>query len=64
MNDLKIKGNWNVLKGRLKQAYGELTEDDLAFVDGKEDEWIGRIQKRLGMTAEEVRREIKRLSEN
>jgi uncharacterized protein YjbJ (UPF0337 family) len=52
---LNLKGNWNVVKGKLKQAYGDLTDDDLTYVDGKEDELVGRIQKRIGSTAADVR---------
>ena len=63
MNDLRIKGNWNLIKGKLKQAYGDLTDDDLAYVEGKDDELVGRIQRRLGKTTDEVRSEIRRLSE-
>ena len=56
MNETKLslKGNWNVVKGKLKQAYGELTDDDLTYVDGQEDELVGRIQKRIGATASDV----------
>lgn len=53
-NKLKIKGTWNEAKGKLKQKYAELTEDDLLYVEGKEDELYGRIQKRLGKDREEV----------
>jgi uncharacterized protein YjbJ (UPF0337 family) len=53
--ELNLKGNWNVVKGKLKQAYGDLTDDDLTYVDGKEDELIGRLQARLGKTAADVR---------
>jgi len=53
--ELKLKGNWNVVKGKLKQAYGELTDDDLSYVDGQEDELVGRIQKRIGKTSSDVR---------
>lgn len=52
---LQIKGNWNVIKGKLKQAYGDLTDDDLTYVRGHEDELVGRLQKRLGKSAAEVR---------
>ena len=52
---MNLKGNWNVVKGKLKQAYGNLTDDDLTFVEGKEDELVGRIQKRIGVTAADVR---------
>lgn len=55
MNKLNIKGNWNETKGKLKQQFSKLTDDDLMFVEGKEDELIGRIQKRLGKSKEEVR---------
>ncbi len=58
MNTLTIKGNWNELKGRLKQKYGELTDDDLAYVDGKEDELLGRLQQKLGKSKDEVRKVI------
>lgn len=55
MNKLSIKGNWNEKKGKLKQQYSKLTDDDLMYVEGKEDELVGRIQKRLGKTKEEAR---------
>lgn len=54
MDKLEIKGNWNELKGKAKQEYGELTDDDLAYEEGKEDELVGRIQNKLGKTREEV----------
>jgi len=52
---LSFKGNWNVVKGKLKQAYGDLTDDDLAYTEGQEDELVGRIQRRLGNTMGDVR---------
>ncbi|HEY5895653.1 MAG TPA: CsbD family protein [Chthoniobacterales bacterium] len=58
MTTLQIKGNWNEIKGKLKQKYGELTDDDLVFAEGKEDELLGRLQQRLGKSKEELRREI------
>jgi uncharacterized protein YjbJ (UPF0337 family) len=54
--ELKFKGNWNVVKGKLKQAYGDLTDDDLTYVEGQENELVGRIQKRIGATAADVHR--------
>ena len=45
---LQMKGSWNEVKGKLKQKYGQLTDDDLMFAEGKEDELLGRLQKRLG----------------
>jgi uncharacterized protein YjbJ (UPF0337 family) len=61
MNDLQIKGNWNELKGKLKQEYSELTDDDVTMVEGKEDELFGRLQKKLGKTKDELIKEIKNL---
>jgi len=57
----KIKGNWNTIRGRLKQEYGELTEDDLTYEEGLEEELIGRIQKKTGKTKEELKNFIDRL---
>jgi uncharacterized protein YjbJ (UPF0337 family) len=58
MTKLEIKGSWNEVKGKLKQKYAHLTDDDLLFVEGKDDELVGRLQKSLGRTKEEVRAEI------
>ncbi len=54
MNSLQIKGNWNIMKGKLKQKYANLTDDDLQYLEGKEEELVGRIQKRTGQTKEQV----------
>jgi uncharacterized protein YjbJ (UPF0337 family) len=61
MTKLELKGNWNELKGKLKQKYAQLTDDDLKFAEGKEEEWYGRLQQRLGKSKEELRREIEEL---
>ena len=58
MNKLQIKGNWNIAKGKLKQTWADLTDDDLDYVEGKEDELLGRIQRRTGKTREEVEKVI------
>jgi uncharacterized protein YjbJ (UPF0337 family) len=58
MNKLQIKGNWNQIKGKLKQKFADLTDDDLTFAEGKEDEMLGRLQQRLGKSEEEIRRAI------
>ncbi len=63
MSNLKLKGNWNELKGKIKQKYGDLTEDDLTYVEGKEDELLGRLQKKTGKTKEELAGVIKNLLE-
>jgi len=55
---LELKGNWNEVKGKLKQKYADLTDDDLTYIEGKDDELLGRLQKRLGRSRDEIRREI------
>ncbi|MFD2599189.1 CsbD family protein [Sphingobacterium corticis] len=54
MSELTWKGRWNELKGKVKQQYGELTDDDLTYAEGKEDELLGRLQKETGKTKDEV----------
>lgn len=58
MNNLQIKGNWNQIKGSLKKKYGELTDDDLKYVEGEEDKLLGRLQEKTGKSKEELSREI------
>ncbi|GEM67093.1 UPF0337 protein [Sphingobacterium mizutaii NBRC 14946 = DSM 11724] len=55
MDSLDLKGKWNILKGKVKQKYADLTDDDLLYVEGKEDELYGRLQEKTGKTREEVR---------
>ena len=62
MDNLRIKGNWNVIKGKLKKKYGELTDDDLKYAEGKEDELLGKIQKKTGKTKDEISKEINSIS--
>ena len=57
----KIKGNWNQIKGKLKEEYGELTDDDLQYQEGKEDQMIGHLQEKLGKSKDEVKRIIDRV---
>jgi uncharacterized protein YjbJ (UPF0337 family) len=61
MTNLQFKGSWNELKGKLKQKYGQLTDDDLAFGEGKGDELLGRLQQKLGKSKEDLRKEIESL---
>jgi uncharacterized protein YjbJ (UPF0337 family) len=56
-----MKGSWNEIKGKLKQSYSSLTDDDLVFAEGKDDELVGRLQKKLGKSKEEVRQMIEGL---
>ena len=63
MTKLEIKGDWNIIKGKLKQKWANLTDDDLQFVEGKHDEMIGRIQKRTGEKREAIEKSIKEYSD-
>ena len=54
-NSNEIKGNWEQLKGKLKQKYADLTDDDLLYEEGKEQEMWGRLQKKLGKTEKEIK---------
>ncbi len=56
MNKTEIKGNWNERKGRLKQKFAVLTDNDLMFEEGQKDEMLGTLQKKLGKTKEELNR--------
>ncbi len=59
MNKLEVKGDWNITKGKLKQKWAKLTDDDLQYAEGKHDELVGRIQKRTGETREAVEKAVK-----
>jgi uncharacterized protein YjbJ (UPF0337 family) len=54
MDSLDLKGKWNILKGKVKQQYADLTDDDLLYVEGKEDELYGRLQEKTGKTRDQV----------
>jgi uncharacterized protein YjbJ (UPF0337 family) len=60
-NMTEFNGNWNEIKGKLKQKFSMLTDDDLLLVDGKKDELLGRLQIKLGKTKEEIRKLISAL---
>jgi uncharacterized protein YjbJ (UPF0337 family) len=60
-NITELKGNWNETKGKLKQKFAMLTDSDVLFVEGKQDEMLGRLQIRLGKTREEVKKIIAEL---
>ena len=58
MTTLELKGDWNITKGKLKQKWAKLTDNDLQYVEGKEDELLGRIQKRTGETRAAVEKAV------
>lgn len=61
MDKLEVKGAWNELKGKLKKKYGQLTDDDLAYEEGQEDQMYGRLQQKLGKTKDEIKKELRQL---
>ncbi len=58
MNELKFKGEWNEAKGKLKQKFAQLTDDDLLYSKGQDEELLGRLQKKLGQGQDEIRKII------
>lgn len=60
-SNMEIKGNWDELKGKLKQKWAILTDDDLLLVKGKEQELWGRLEKKLGKTQADIRKFIEEL---
>ncbi len=54
MDKLELKGGWNELKGKIKQAYGDLTDDDLTREEGKDDEMLGKLQQKTGKSRDEL----------
>ena len=61
MDKLEIKGKWHEWKGKIKQAHGNLTDDDLKYEEGKDEEYLGRLQKKLGKSRDEVIRWLRSL---
>ena len=61
MNEEQFKGKWNQVKGKIKQKYAELTDDDLRYAEGKSDELLGRLQEKTGKAKQELIKEIERL---
>jgi uncharacterized protein YjbJ (UPF0337 family) len=61
MNKTELKGNWNEQKGKLKQKFAELTDDDLMHTEGKKDEMLGKLQIKLGKTKDELNRILSEL---
>lgn len=51
----KLKGNWNIVKGKLKQNYADLTDDDLTYTEGQEEELLGQIQRKTGKAKSEIK---------
>lgn len=61
MNTTELEGKWNQVKGKIKQKYGKLSDDDLSYSEGKFDEMLGRLQEKTGKSKEILKREIESL---
>lgn len=59
MNSDRLEGNWKELKGKVKSAWGKLTDDELDHIDGETDKLVGAIQKRYGRTRDQAEREVR-----
>jgi uncharacterized protein YjbJ (UPF0337 family) len=57
MNTETIKGNWKQLKGKVKERWGKLTDDDLAVIEGKKDQLVGKLQERYGYAKDQAKKE-------
>ncbi|MFC5271511.1 CsbD family protein [Adhaeribacter terreus] len=53
--ELRARSNWTELKGKMRQGYGQLTDDDLEYAEGKQEEWFGKIGNKIGKTAQDVK---------
>jgi uncharacterized protein YjbJ (UPF0337 family) len=63
MEKSEVRGRYNELKGKLKQKYAELTDDDLMYEEGKDDEFFGRIEQKIGKTKEQLKDLYKDITE-
>jgi uncharacterized protein YjbJ (UPF0337 family) len=63
MNEQTLKGDWMILKGKLKEKWGKLTDDDLDVLEGKRDQLSGTLSKRYGYAKEEAERQIREFNE-
>ena len=61
MSTLNIRGNWNEAAGKLKQKFANLTDNDMLFREGREDKFLGKLQKKLGKAREEIRRLVEKI---
>jgi uncharacterized protein YjbJ (UPF0337 family) len=61
MNEDRLKGDWKQVKGKAKEKWGELTDDDLDQIDGKKDQLVGKLQERYGYAKDEAERQADEL---
>ncbi|KAA9333231.1 CsbD family protein [Hymenobacter busanensis] len=58
--EFRARGDWNQIKGRAKQQWGNLTDDDLDYAEGKQDEWLGRLERKTGETVDDIKNWFRR----
>jgi uncharacterized protein YjbJ (UPF0337 family) len=61
--ELRARGNWHEIKGKIRKTYGDLTDDDLEYEEGQEEEWYGRLSRKLGKTIDEFKAWVRRLAD-
>ena len=59
MNNDRIEGNWKQIKGKIKEQWGKLTDDDLDVIDGKREQLVGKIQEKYGIARDEAEKQLK-----
>jgi uncharacterized protein YjbJ (UPF0337 family) len=59
MNSDQVKGSWKQLRGKVKEAWGKLTDDDLDVIDGKKDQLVGKVQKAYGVAREDAEKQVR-----
>jgi len=64
MNEYRIKGNWNEIRGKVKEKWGDITDDELDKIDGRTDQLVGAVQKNYGRSLDEAEREVQQWRSN
>ncbi len=59
--ELRTRGNWHEIKGKIRKEYGDLTDDDLEYQEGQEEEWYGKISNKIGKTVDDVKDWVKNI---
>ncbi len=64
MESNQLKGSWAIVKGKIKEKWAELTDDDINEIDGKKDQLIGKIQQKYGQTKEQVQQMVEEFDQS
>lgn len=63
MNKDQVEGNWNQFKGKIKETWGKLTDDDVALYNGKREQFFGKLQEKYGLAKEEAEERVKEMED-